>query len=414
MRRDKFLRSALLAAGTTLLFTVATPTPAQAQFKKLKDKAKETATGEAVKKVEKDVAGAGGAVDAAPAAGEAVHYPASDAAVTADPGAPASSGAPAAAMKPGEGAWANYDFIPGETPLFVEDFSKDRVGNFPQRLEFVEGNMEIIEWQGRRFLRATTYPATFAIALPEPLPERYTLEFDIAPIVDGWLQYVYFADLNQSPNSVVCTVSQAGLFGDTYGSGRSLVQLDGSLDDQIFACRVMVDGAYAKVYQNEQRVANVPNAALGHGNRVTFKLAASVDQPVMIGAIRLMGGGRDLYDALEAEGRVTTQGILFDSGSDRLRPESTPTLREIAEMLTAHPELRVAIEGHTDADGDDAANQALSEKRAAAVKAFIVSSHGVDASRLEAAGFGESKPVADNATAEGKQQNRRVELVKLG
>jgi outer membrane protein OmpA-like peptidoglycan-associated protein len=74
----------------------------------------------------------------------------------------------------------------------------------------------------------------------------------------------------------------------------------------------------------------------------------------------------------------------------------------------------VAIEGHTDADGDDAANQALSEKRAAAVKAFIVSSHGVDASRLEAAGFGESKPVADNATAEGKQQNRRVELVKLG
>lgn len=404
MRSERLLRSVVVITSATLCLCLFSPSPAQAQFKKLKERAQSAAEGEAGKKVEKTITG-----EAAAPAAEA-PAPAAVTPVSSESEVPPAEGA---AMKPGEGPWTNYDFVPGEIPLFVEDYSNDRIGNFPRRLEFVEGNLEVVEWQGRRFLRATTYPATFAIVLDQPLPEKYTLEFDIAPIVDGWLQYFYFTDPASSPNSVVCTVSQAGLFGDTHGSGRSLVQLDGSLDDQIFACRVMVDGAYAKVYQNEMRVANVPNAALGNSNRVTFKLAATVAEPVMIGPIRLMAGGRDLYDALESEGRVSTQGILFASGSDRIRPESTPTLVEIGDMLKSHSDLRLSIEGHTDADGDAAANQALSERRAAAVKAYLVSSGGIDAGRLETAGFGESKPVGDDATPEGKQQNRRVELVKL-
>ncbi|MEJ2238348.1 MAG: OmpA family protein [Gemmatimonadales bacterium] len=114
------------------------------------------------------------------------------------------------------------------------------------------------------------------------------------------------------------------------------------------------------------------------------------------------------------DGRVATQGILFGSGSDRIRPESTPTLKEIGTMLEEHPELRLSIEGHTDSDGDDAFNQDLSERRAAAVKAYLVEQFAIDDARLETAGFGESNPVAGNDTAEGKQQNRRVELVQLG
>jgi outer membrane protein OmpA-like peptidoglycan-associated protein len=134
----------------------------------------------------------------------------------------------------------------------------------------------------------------------------------------------------------------------------------------------------------------------------------------MIGPVRIAAGGRDLYDALSRDGRVATHGILFATNSDVIRPESTPTLKEIGDMLAAHPELRLAIEGHTDSDGDDTYNQDLSERRAAAVKAYLVASHGVDAGRLQTAGFGESKPAADNGTPEGKQQNRRVELVRLG
>ena len=110
---------------------------------------------------------------------------------------------------------------------------------------------------------------------------------------------------------------------------------------------------------------------------------------------------------------MSTQGILFEVDSDRLRPESTPTLDEIGRMLEDHPELKIAIEGHTDADGDEAYNLDLSDRRAAAVKTFITSRYDLGDSRLETLGFGESQPVADNATPEGRQQNRRVELVRL-
>ena len=82
-------------------------------------------------------------------------------------------------------------------------------------------------------------------------------------------------------------------------------------------------------------------------------------------------------------------------------------------MLEEHTDLRLSIEGHTDADGDDAFNQSLSERRAAAVKAHLVAQHAIDATRLDTAGFGESTPVSSNDTPEGKQQNRRVELVRL-
>lgn len=81
-------------------------------------------------------------------------------------------------------------------------------------------------------------------------------------------------------------------------------------------------------------------------------------------------------------------------------------------MLQQHADLRITIEGHTDNTGDDAHNQQLSEMRAAAVRAFLIEHYGIDAGRLEAAGFGESRPVASNDTPEGRQGNRRVELVK--
>ena len=117
--------------------------------------------------------------------------------------------------------------------------------------------------------------------------------------------------------------------------------------------------------------------------------------------------------ALATSGRVATHGILFATGSATIAPESTPTLKEIGEMLKAHPELKLVIEGHTDNVGNAAANQTLSEQRAAAVKQYLVSTYGIPAARLQAKGYGASKPVASNDTPEGRQQNRRVELVKM-
>ena len=88
-------------------------------------------------------------------------------------------------------------------------------------------------------------------------------------------------------------------------------------------------------------------------------------------------------------------------------------LKQIGDMLAQHGEMKLAIEGHTDNVGAAAANQSLSEKRAAAVKAYLVQTFRIDAARLTAQGFGASKPVTPNADEAGRQKNRRVELVKM-
>ncbi|MDA1237255.1 MAG: OmpA family protein [Acidobacteria bacterium] len=198
------------------------------------------------------------------------------------------------------------------------------------------------------------------------------------------------------------------------GPNVSTRRRTGSDRDAMVTVRVMADGDYMKVYLDDHRVANAPNAVFPRTNKLYFTVNSAADaHPVMIGALRVAAGGLDLYDRLEAEGRVSTQGILFAVNSDVIRPESSPTLKEMGEMLAAHPELRISIEGHTDGDGDDASNLDLSKRRAAAVKAALVGTYGVADARLQTEVFGETKPVGDNGTLEGKQQNRRVELVKL-
>ena len=123
-------------------------------------------------------------------------------------------------------------------------------------------------------------------------------------------------------------------------------------------------------------------------------------------------GGRDLYGELEREGRVTLEGIYFDTGSDQLRSESFATLDEVGALLSEHGDLTLLIEGHTDSQGDEATNLDLSDRRAASVRRYLVTELGIDAARLSSRGLGESQPVASNDTPEGRQQNRRVELVR--
>ena len=120
----------------------------------------------------------------------------------------------------------------------------------------------------------------------------------------------------------------------------------------------------------------------------------------------------ELADALRAKGSVALHGILFDTGKATIKPESAAVLAQVGELLASEAALRLEIAGHTDNVGAKAANQRLSEDRAAAVKAYLVKTFAVADGRLTTAGFGDSRPVADNATEGGRAQNRRVELVK--
>ena len=108
--------------------------------------------------------------------------------------------------------------------------------------------------------------------------------------------------------------------------------------------------------------------------------------------------------------KIILRGVNFDFDKDEIRSDGAVILDEAASMLTgAHTGARVRIEGHTDATGPDAYNQGLSERRANSVRSYLVS-HGVDASKLTTVGYGESSPIADNGTREGRALNRRVEL----
>ena len=119
-----------------------------------------------------------------------------------------------------------------------------------------------------------------------------------------------------------------------------------------------------------------------------------------------------LASELDADGRVELQGIYFDTGKATLREESREALDQVAALLGQQPSLRLVIVGHTDDTGNAEANLQLSKDRAEAVRLALATDYGIEPSRLSAQGMGSIRPVADNATVEGRARNRRVELVK--
>ena len=120
----------------------------------------------------------------------------------------------------------------------------------------------------------------------------------------------------------------------------------------------------------------------------------------------------ELSRLLNEKGSVTLHGILFDTGKATIKPDSGAVLAQVGELLTADATLKLEIQGHTDNVGAKPANLKLSEDRAAAVRDHLLKTFSIAPFRLTTAGFGDTKPVADNRTEGGRAQNRRVELVK--
>ncbi|MEN6534395.1 MAG: OmpA family protein [Bryobacteraceae bacterium] len=121
---------------------------------------------------------------------------------------------------------------------------------------------------------------------------------------------------------------------------------------------------------------------------------------------------KDWAAEINKSGRVAVYGIQFEFAKADIKPESEGVLSEIVTLLRDQPDWKLQVQGHTDNVGSKAVNQALSEKRAQAVVAWLVA-HGVDKARLAPKGLGDSQPVADNSTEDGRAKNRRVDLVKM-
>ena len=321
---------------------------------------------------------------------------------------------------------ANYDFVPGERVLYAEDFSAEYVGNVPRSLTFLGGTAEVVDWNGDKMLR-TDGNARFAIPLPGGVPERFTIEFDLyrpdagsncgngvfltfeEPDTDQYLTY------SGVGTALAFSDCKAGVvhFEDGPESAASVTGRRAAYAEGVAPIRIAVDGSYVKAYIGERRVANIPNADIQRGDALYLVAAGYNGSHDYVDNIRIGAGGREiLYDQLMADGRATLGGLQFDTGSARLRSESTAVLQELKGALDQSPSLRLRVEGHTDTTGSADGNQRLSQQRAEAVVAWLTQ-NGVATSRLEAAGYGQTQPVADNGTEAGRQQNRRVDVVRL-
>ncbi len=171
------------------------------------------------------------------------------------------------------------------------------------------------------------------------------------------------------------------------------------------------------LYQNDDPGNRVATLFLVKGGREVWVEVRGADGGgwytlaiVEKGAMAQEISASDIYDALAKQGRIALY-ILFDTGKATIKPESQPIVKQVVDMMKAHPELMVAVEGHTDNVGAPASNKALSDQRARAVVAAITA-QGVAPARLVASGYGQDRPVADNGSEDGRAKNRRVELVK--
>ena len=172
------------------------------------------------------------------------------------------------------------------------------------------------------------------------------------------------------------------------------------------------------VYQGPGASEATMMMPLGDGERWLHLIINNDGEQVMMEVVETAAmkqkvefGADEMAQQAAATGKITLHGILFDTAKTDIKPESSALIGEVAAMMQKNPALKFRIEGHTDNVGNKAANLTLSRGRAAAVKAALVA-RGIAAPRLTSDGFGDTKPVADNNTEDGRSQNRRVELVR--
>jgi outer membrane protein OmpA-like peptidoglycan-associated protein len=409
MSHPSLARTSALAVAVATALTIGISVPAEAQFGKLKDRIKQKVAEKTAEKVDEKV---DEAFDGKKEGADSPQASPTKAANAAGAAAPAS-----------RKEWANYDFVPGARTIFFTDFTDDQVGNFPKRLTFKTGQMEVVELDGgQRALKASS-ASELLVPLPEALPQKFTIELDVINRNShGVAANTFEVTGGGSPNDDKYTVVGWGHNGlSVYGGGvqrMDVMAKDADKERYVghpASFRILGDGSAIKLYADEKRIANIPNAGFQRGRALVLALQGrdDADNAVYVTRIRVAESQKDIYDELSASGRWATQGILFESGKSELKPESTPTLKSIAAALKGHPDLKVEIQGHTDNVGSAASNLTLSQARAEAVRSALVSEYGVDEAQLTAKGYGDTKPVAKNATPEGRANNRRVEIVKL-
>jgi OOP family OmpA-OmpF porin len=401
------MKSKLIFIGLLCLALLAVSSPATAQFKKLKEKAKEKAE----KKVEETVEGKEETTeDTTKASKESTEKPASDTtkAKSTTPGASEDMS-----------LYTKFDFVPGDKVIFYDDLSGEEIGEFPSRWRLDNGVFEVAKQGGKNWILCTNEGTIRPKIVTGPLPPKYTIEMEFYVKGGEAKGHYFFINWYDEEGTEIGSIT---IQNKDYTRLRLMSKdlatktLSAPLAGGIHTMRVMATQSTMKCYIDNERVANVPAVEDFKPVDIGVHMDPWLDEPdnpMLIGTFRYAEGGKTLKQQLDESGKIVTHGILFDSGSDKIKGESYKTLADIGALLTENPTLRLSIEGHTDSDGADDYNMDLSKRRAAAVREYLITNYKIAGDRLESKGWGESKPIDTNDTPEGKANNRRVELVKL-
>jgi len=334
--------------------------------------------------------------------------------------------------------YSKFDYVPGDKLLFFDDFSNDFIGDFPAKWN-TNGSGEVVTINDspQKWLKILPGHATYYIPDVSSLPEEYTIEFDVLALgLDRQTSSTATLQVELSENNTFsagsayayalipfCQYAPIGVRVKNYdrSAGGSIINnvVNADLREAVLNqphVSIAVNKQRFRLWINEKKYVDIPRM-VPSGNVITalkFHLNNFKDgkESLFISNIKVAEGGLDLRRTLIADGRVSTNGILFDSGSANIQPQSMGIIRQISQVLLQEKSMRLKIIGHTDADGDNTLNLSLSQQRAAAVKQALVDFYNIAPDRLETDGKGESEPVGDNSTADGKAQNRRVEFIK--
>jgi len=334
----------------------------------------------------------------------------------------------------GLSTYSKYDFIPGEKVILFEDFVQDAVGDFPA-LWNTNATGEVMStnvYPGKWF--KPMGDGVFLLEKLIPFPDNFTIEFDVIPqykegagdcdfiltiyenpelslddgILPGNAGYnLRFSEINHTFSNYN---QDPGNPNEVYGESSTGLLVP----EKLYKIKIWVQKQRIRVYMEEKKVFDLPRGVIAgfKYNHLRLSTSNTGGEP-LISNIRIAAGRPDMRNKLLTEGKLVTYGIYFDSGKDIVKPESYATLKEIATILQENPDIRIKIVGHTDSDGDNAANLDLSKRRALSAKGSLVKDFAIDTARIETEGKGETEPIASNNTAEGKAGNRRVEIIKL-
>ena len=327
--------------------------------------------------------------------------------------------------------WAKYDFVPGTEIIFEDNLEGEQNGEFPSKWDLVQGNFEIASFDGSNVIYHMKCNMNggggivpmLKNAKEDYLPEEFTIEFDAYFTENhGGYYEICFGDYKNQQKldkefilaNKWIRIYKNSVSGKNFETNFYPGYKSGMYDKTPKWRHVAIsfNKRALKVYLDDARVLNIPNLGYNPTGFSIGKQSVEGKDPGYTKNFRIAKGAVPLYDKFLTDGKFVTTGIKFDVNKATIKPESMGTINYVVKMMTDHPELKFSVEGHTDSDGETAANQKLSEARSKSVLEAMVKL-GISADRLTSKGHGESKPMAGNDTAEGKAQNRRVEFVKF-